>query len=803
MAHRIQRLPIELPWTLEQTDSRERQSDDVINTPKTVRRQTEVDDEGDARTDERDSKLASQPTLTSQDPQVISTSLPAEVRAGARQWTPEKQSQEQLQEQSHERSRKHSGEDHDSWHQTGASQGICSELVAEALLGLDSTQGIVSSTPLLDLGLTFRLSSNPSASKIIYLDFNGHTTSGTSWNDSIMGSSFYSPAYNTDGEPTSFSDAELIRIQQIWQRVASDFAPFDINVTTLAPADGWLYKAGSNDSNYGVRVIITSYGPSSSYAGGTAFIDSFASSSDTPIFVYNTSITGAGEAISHEVGHSLGLSHDGSSTTSYYTGHGSGETSWAPIMGGSYNRNVTTWDNGSYTDSNNAASTGNYGKGADDLAIIVGNNGFSYQPDLVGNDPFTATPLTITAGAVGQFGAIETRLDADCYSLALVALGDLNLSFDPYWYRASVDGDGVWGGSSLTYLAKTSDIRSTTPYADNAANLDLAVQLFDGQGSNLYTSNDPGLATTISLQGLAAGTYYLKLDGVGFGDPTASTPSGYADYASIGNYMISGTITAAADSTAIPVITLALTPGSVSEDGSSNLVYTFSRSLVTANPLSVNFTVSGTATNGSDYSGLLAGSNQTVAFAANAATARVMIDPTADTTVEADETVGLVLALGAGYTIGTPSSTTATISNDDFAPKPLVFTTQADILTGTTGADNYVLSRYSDALWSATADRITNLQAGVDTMDSPFRRTNAIYAKQLGLVKSLDTAGIEGLLTSRNLVKNGAATFTFGAGSELRTFLAINDDTSGFRASTDSVIEITGYAGSLSTLAIF
>jgi hypothetical protein len=267
--------------------------------------------------------------------------------------------------------------------------------------------------------------------------------------------------------------------------------------------------------------------------------------------------------------------------------------------------------------------------------------------------------------------------------------------------------------------------------------------------------------------------------------------------------MISGTITAAADSTANPVITLALTPSSVSEDGSSNLVYTFSRSLVTANPLSVNFTVSGSATNGSDYSGLLAGSNQSVTFAANAATASVVIDPTADTSVEADETVSLMLGLGMGYSIGTSSAVTGTISNDDLIAAPLVFTSQADLLTGTTAADSFVLTRLSDALWSSTPDRIINLQVGVDSIDSPYSRTTAIKPKQLGMVQSLDTAGIASLLSNKNLAKNGASTFTFNGGNTLRTFLALNDATAGFRASSDSVIEITGYAGNLSNLAIF
>ena len=42
------------------------------------------------------------------------------------------------------------------------------------------------------------------------------------------------------------------------------------------------------------------------------------------------------EAISHEAGHNMGLSHDGNATTGYYSGQGSGATGWAPIMGVGY-----------------------------------------------------------------------------------------------------------------------------------------------------------------------------------------------------------------------------------------------------------------------------------------------------------------------------------------------------------------------------------------------------------------------------------------------------------------------------------
>ncbi len=108
-------------------------------------------------------------------------------------------------------------------------------------------------------------------------------------------------------------------------------------------------------------------------------------------------------------------------------------------------------------------------------------------------------------------------------------------------------------------------------------------------------------------------------------------------------------------------VTLAVSPSSVTEDGTANMVYTFTRSGVTTNPLTVNYTVGGTATNGTDYTSI----PTSVTFAANSATATVIVDPTADTTVESNETVALTLATGTGYTVGTPNAATGTILNDD------------------------------------------------------------------------------------------------------------------------------------------
>ncbi|WP_206818622.1 Calx-beta domain-containing protein, partial [Chroococcus sp. FPU101] len=114
-----------------------------------------------------------------------------------------------------------------------------------------------------------------------------------------------------------------------------------------------------------------------------------------------------------------------------------------------------------------------------------------------------------------------------------------------------------------------------------------------------------------------------------------------------------------------PRITLAVSPTSVTENGTANLIYTFTRTGSLTNPLTVNYGITGTATKGTDYANI----GTSVTFAANSATARVTVNPTGDTVVEPNETVILTLASGAGYTIGTTTPVTGTITNDDTAPR--------------------------------------------------------------------------------------------------------------------------------------
>src|SRR5262249_61121661 len=86
--------------------------------------------------------------------------------------------------------------------------------------------------------------------------------------------------------------------------------------------------------------------------------------------------------------------------------------------------------------------------------------------------------------------------------------------------------------------------------------------------------------------------------------------------------------------------------------------------------LTRKFTIAGTATFTTDFpqtgAATFAPPNGTVQFAAGSSTATVTVDPTADTTVEPDETVVLTVAAGTGYNVAAVNnSATGTITKDE------------------------------------------------------------------------------------------------------------------------------------------
>src|SRR5690606_29671235 len=156
----------------------------------------------------------------------------------------------------------------------------------------------------------FDLHSLPGADHTIYLDFDGHTTTGTTWNSAYNLPTIVSPPFDIDGSPDTWSATEISRIALAWAYVAEDFAPFDVDVTTEEPPTADLMRSGAGDTRWGVRVVVTKDTWASCGCGGHAYIGAFDDPTDEPVFVYNSSLTGVSEASSHEVGHAMNLAHD-------------------------------------------------------------------------------------------------------------------------------------------------------------------------------------------------------------------------------------------------------------------------------------------------------------------------------------------------------------------------------------------------------------------------------------------------------------------------------------------------------------
>lgn len=480
------------------------------------------------------------------------------------------------------------------------------------------------------------LSSLPAANHTIYLDFDGHVTTGTTWNTGYYGeATINSPAWSLDSDRLNFSDTELATIQRIWQRVAEDFSPFNINVTTVEPSVNDLRRGEvSGDTKWGVRAVVTIETTTVRCGcGGIAYIGSFNDLYDEPVFVYNNSESGVAEAISHEVGHSLYLAHDGtkgadgvkgtSDDVEYYGGHGSGNTAWAPIMGSSYNRNVTTWDRGEYFNSNNNDASANYNRGADDLAIITSYNGFGYRSDDHGGTTATATTLIPSGTSISASGIVSSGADIDMFSFT-TGTGTVSFSINPDALRP---------------------------------NLDIRADLLDALGNPVASSNPlDALNSSFSLS-LAAGTYYLRIDGVGAGDPTLSTPTGYTDYSSIGQYSITGTLV---DTGALP--TLSVDDVSVAENDGVALFAVRLNGTITQNVIVSYTTGNGTAAAGDDYTA----TSGTLTFSPGGATSQIVsVTLRNDAVSEPTESFSLSLSNASSNALISDAVGTASISNDD------------------------------------------------------------------------------------------------------------------------------------------
>ena len=365
----------------------------------------------------------------------------------------------------------------------------------------------------------FKLHSRPSATKVIYLDFDGHNITNTRWNG---GGTWIATAYDVDGDPSTFSAEERSNIQWLWAAVAEAYAPFNLDVTTeyVGGNEDFVVRSNSTDTRYGTRILIC-YGLAQfiSGASGMAWASSFdyISAVNTPALIMLETLYGMNnyikEPCKHEAGHVLGLSHDGSPAGGYYSGHGSGETGWAPIMGYGYYMNLVQWSKGEYANANNKQ---------DDLAIIASYTGYAPDdfPDTIANvtNITNATSFSFS-GIVGMTG------DRDTF--------------------------GFW--------TKPAKLKVEIVLQSGMTCLDSQLEVLDASGKVVYYANraDYLAESLVNVSLYAQGVYYIRVSGTG---KDYVNTTGYSNYASLGAYQMNAVLYPGLQVTPSPTTTTTVRP---------------------------------------------------------------------------------------------------------------------------------------------------------------------------------------------------------------------------------------------------
>jgi Secretion system C-terminal sorting domain len=290
------------------------------------------------------------------------------------------------------------------------------------------------------------------------------------------------------------------QITEIFNRVSEDYRPFAVNITT----DSTKFLAAPPAQR--IRIIVTTTSAWYPYnVGGVTYTNSFTWGNDIPGFVFSEKLLNnskyVAECCSHESGHAVGLSHQSTYnascvlTAAYSQGTGSGETSWAPIMGNSYDRNMTGWNNGPTE----------YGCTLveDNLSIITTQNGFGYRADdfleTLDNNTTILNPVSFNIS-----GIITTTMDKDAFKITMAQAGAIHIDATPY--NLGANGRG--------------------------ANLDVMLSLYNSSNTLISTYNPLSSMSVVIDTTLSVGTYYVVVAGAGNNNTS--------NYGSLGSYTLSG-----------------------------------------------------------------------------------------------------------------------------------------------------------------------------------------------------------------------------------------------------------------------
>jgi len=329
------------------------------------------------------------------------------------------------------------------------------------------------------------INSRPGARGVIYVDFDGESVTDPVWNG----------GRTINAAPSTLSSDQ---IAQVLNNAAQDWAPFDVTLTT----DAALYAA--TPAGLRMHAVVTPTDTAAPGSGGVAYVDSWSGAgkgfrSDVVCWVFNQSVKSVTEALSHEVGHTVGLNHDGQTGgVEYYAGHGGGlttPTSWAPIMGAGYSKSLVQWSRGEYPNANNKE---------DDLAIIGKT---ANQFGLVTKEMLNGVKALPVSGSTFRADGLLRA----------------PTSVDTYKFRTT-------GGQLVA------SVSASTAESD----VDVQLELQDANGGTVVLSDLPDVLNASINKSIAAGDYSLIVRPAG--KPAAAANPGYTPYGSVGKYSLTGSL---------------------------------------------------------------------------------------------------------------------------------------------------------------------------------------------------------------------------------------------------------------------
>lgn len=351
-------------------------------------------------------------------------------------------------------------------------------------------------------GLPILHSNSSITNNIIFLDFDGYNHTRKyeyGWHD------FYAKPYDPfNNDPNNynpiFTEKEQLHIINIWQRVSEDFAPFNVDITTEEPDFTKNINTISHCLITNNRDLFNNKMPYSN-AAGVAFGNIFSKVNNkllNPALVYWNNIGSSNniaETVSHEIGHHMGLKHDGYELGKfkfiYYSGDSNNAVdSWAPIMGIGYSNRITQWNNGSYLGANNFQ---------DDIKKLTAKLGLKKDdyPDKIEEVlTFLEYPYLIN-------GLISHSEDIDLFKFKLLKETDILILIQPL--KTIINNGGY--------------------------NLDINFKIYNSENENpIYVNKKEKISKIEKLIRLNPGIYYLAIYG------SSHYENKYTNYGSLGKY---------------------------------------------------------------------------------------------------------------------------------------------------------------------------------------------------------------------------------------------------------------------------